>query len=240
MPKLGIIALSALAVSAICLGAAAAIGARHGGGEVFDFSMFDGMGGCEKTGATAESLELAWDGGDSVTVEVPATLHYKRGVGDKVQVKGDPQLLAHLRIHDGTIEMNCHIHGWHHRRLDITLPGREFRQYRIEGMGDVDLQDIDQTALKLEIAGSGDITASGKTDDLDLRIAGRGDAKLKDLMARNVKIEIAGRGDVETSPLDDADIDVAGSGNVKLYTEPKHLNTSIMGSGNVDHLAGKS
>jgi hypothetical protein len=27
---------------------------------------------------------------------------------------------------------------------------------------------------------------------------------------------------------------------VKLFTEPKHLDTSIMGRGNVEHLAGKS
>ena len=71
-------------------------------------------------------------------------------------------------------------------------------------------------------------------------IAGRGDARLKDLTVKKLKLDIAGRGDVEASPIDDADIDIAGSGTVKLYTEPKHLDTSIMGSGNIEHLAGKS
>ena len=239
MHKLGVIALSGLAISAICLGAAAAIGAREHVGNI-DFSMFDDEPNCAPSNATAGSRSFAWDGGNSVTVEVPVNLHYRPGPSTTLEAKGDPEMLAHLKVHDGKIDMNCRIRHWRHQRINITLPGREFREYHIAGVADLDLQGLNQASLKIEIAGSGDVNASGKADDMKLEIAGRGTARMKDLAVKNLNVDIAGRGEVETSPSEKADIDIAGSGNVKLYTEPKSLDTSIMGSGNVEHLAGKS
>jgi len=219
MNKLAIVAMTGIAISAICLGAAAAIGAREHAGS-FDFTMFDDTPDCKPGNATATTRSFPWEGGDKVTIEVPVNLHYKPGTGTTLEAKGDPQMLANLSVKGGTIEMNCRGARWHHQRLDITMPGREFKEYHIAGVADLDLQQLNQESLKIEIAGSGDINATGKVDDL--------------------KLEIAGRGEVETSPQESADIDIAGSGNVKLYTEPKHINTSIMGRGDVEHLAGKS
>jgi len=219
MNKLAIVAMTGIAISAICLGAAAAIGAREHAGS-FDFTMFDDTPDCKPGNATATTRSFPWEGGDKVTIEVPVNLHYKPGTGTTLEAKGDPQMLANLSVKGGTIEMNCRGARWHHQRLDITMPGREFKEYHIAGVADLDLQQLNQKSLKIEIAGSGDINATGKVDDL--------------------KLEIAGRGEVETSPQESADIDIAGSGNVKLYTEPKHINTSIMGRGDVEHLAGKS
>jgi hypothetical protein len=241
MNKLAVIAFGGLAISAVCLGAAAAIGARHHGSS-FDFTMFDDSADCKATDttATATARSFPWDGGDEVTIEVPANLHYRPGPGTTLEARGDPQMLANLTVKNGKVAMSCRGVHWHHQRLDITLPGREFREFHIAGVADLDLQQLNQTTLKIEIAGSGDVTATGRLDDLKLEIAGRGDAHLKDLAVKSLKLEIAGRGDVETSPQDSADIDIAGSGDVKLYTEPKHINTSIMGRGDVEHLAGKS
>jgi len=239
MNKLAIVAMTGIAISAICLGAAAAIGAREHAGS-FDFTMFDDTPDCKPGNATATTRSFPWDGGDKVTIEVPVNLHYKPGTGTTLEAKGDPQMLANLSVKGGTIEMNCRGARWHHQRLDITMPGREFKEYHIAGVADLDLQQLNQESLKIEIAGSGDINATGKVDTLKLEIAGRGDAHMKDLAVNKLNLDIAGRGEVETSPQESADIDIAGSGNVKLYTEPKHINTSIMGRGDVEHLAGKS
>lgn len=240
MNRLAVVAVSGLAISAICLGAAAAIGARGHGGN-FEFSMFDDQPDCgDGTKATATSRSFPWTGGDEVTIEVPVNLHYKPGTGTTLEATGDPQLLAHLRVKDGKIDMNCRIRSWHHRRIEVTLPGREFREYHIAGIANLDLQQLKQALLKIEIAGSADVTATGAVDDMKLEIAGRGTAHMKDLAVKKLNVDIAGRGEVETSPQDSADINIAGSGDVKLFSEPKHLETSIMGRGNVEHLADKS
>ena len=167
-------------------------------------------------------------------------LHYKAGQGTQVIMTGDPELLSHVSIHDGDIRMDCSIHHWHNQRLDVTLPGnRTFREIDIKGVGGVDLQDINQPELEIGMAGKSDVTVTGKTDKFTVSLAGRGDIHAKDLIARTVEVNIAGHGDVETSPQDSADISIAGHGDVKLFSEPKHIDTSILGSGNVEHLAPK-
>lgn len=239
MNKLGFIAVSAIGISVVTLAAAAAIGLTSLSHGDWSFLGDDGEA-CAKTGsASSSSREFDWGDSDSVSIEVPATIHYVRGQGAKVVVKGDPAVLDHLEIKDGKIDANCHMRHWRGNVLDITLPGREFRKFELEGMVNLFLKDLAQKELSVEIAGKGEVTADGKVDDFKVDIAGKGDVHAKDLIVKTVKLDIAGRGDVETSPQDDADIDIAGSGDVKLYSEPKHIDTSIMGSGNVEHLAKK-
>ena len=110
----------------------------------------------------------------------------------------------------------------------------------LKGVASVDLHDINQPELEIGMAGAGDVTATGKTDKFTVSLAGHGDVHAKDLMAKKVEINIAGHGDIETSPIDSAEISIAGHGDVKLYSEPKHIETSILGSGNVEHLAPKN
>ena len=239
MNKLGVIAISGLGISVVAMAAAAAIGLTSLNHGDWNFFSDDGEACVKTSGNSASTREFEWGDADSVSVEVPATLHYTRGAGTKVIVKGDPSLLDHLQVKDGKIESNCHMRGWHGGTLDITLPGREFRKFELEGMANLILKDLAQKELYIEIAGKGDVTADGKVDDFKVEIAGKGDVHTKDLIVKTLKLEIAGRGDVETSPQDDANIEIAGSGDVKLYSEPKHIDTSIMGSGNVEHLAKK-
>jgi hypothetical protein len=236
MNRIALIAVAGLGIAAVCAVAAAAVGVRRFHGSDFNLSLFDRQA-CAATGATATSRSLAWDGGDSVTVQVPATIHYRRGAGDRLEVKGDPLILSHLTFRDGKISLDCNSHHWRGDLLDITLPGREIRDYTIAGRADLDLQQIEQDRLKIVITGRAKVRANGKVDNLDIEIMGRGDTLAKDLIADTVKILIAGRGDIETSPIDDADITIMGRGDVSLYTEPRHLDTSIMGRGNIRHLA---
>ena len=239
MNKLGIIAICGLAVSAVSMGVAANIGA-HGGGSM-NWSWFDDLGECKVNHAAATSRSFDWKAGDEVAVSVPVNLHYKPGQGTQVQVSGDPELVSHVTINDdGDIKLDCRHHNWHQQRLDITLPGNKtFREVNLKGVGTVNLESLDQPELEIGMAGKGEVMASGKTDSFTISLAGKGDVHAKDLIAKKVEINIAGRGDIETSPIDSADISIAGHGKVKLYTEPKHVDTSILGHGEVEHLAPK-
>jgi hypothetical protein len=232
MHKLAIIAVAGCAISAVSLGAAIAVGGRGG------LPGFDHVD-CPDTGATADRREINWDGGDSVAISVPATVHYAPGAGQTVIAKGDPQLLANLSVHNGRIDMPCQVH-WHHRMLDITLPGRTFRAYDLEGLSELDLKNLSQDRLKISIEGKAGVTANGKVGDLEITVTGKGETHLKDLAAQRLSLNITGHGTVETSPQDDASITIIGRGDVKLYNEPRHISTTIMGSGNIQHLAKQS
>ena len=239
MHKLAIIAITGLAISAASMGIAANIG-LHGGGSM-NLSWLDDLGDCKVNHATATSRTFDWKDSDEVSVSVPVNLHYKPGEGTQVLVSGDPELVSHVKIDDdGDIKLDCSHHNWHQQRLEVTLPGnRTFREVDLKGVGSVTLENINQPELEIGMAGKGDVMASGKTDSFTISLAGKGDIHAKDLIAQKVEINIAGHGVVETSPQDSADISIAGHGNVKLYSEPKHVETSILGHGEVEHLAPK-
>ncbi|MGH6827562.1 MAG: GIN domain-containing protein [Rhizomicrobium sp.] len=228
--KLALIALLSFAVSALCLGSAFGF---MGGFENF------GSPRCElqPTGRSA-TRSLAWDGSDRAGVAVPATVHYRRGQGDRVVVTGDSALLPHVRLVDGWVEFDCHPRDLNGLRLDVSLPGREFRGFSLAGLGDMDLEGIDQPDLSLHVAGAGNVTATGQTDNLDLHLAGAGHARLGGLSAGRVALHLAGSSNVEVAPRDDLSVHIAGAGTVVLYSEPRSIETHIAGSGRIIHADG--
>jgi hypothetical protein len=254
MRKLGIIAFTGLGLCVVCLASAAVVEAPHWSQKDWDALSitFGGLESCKPVpGATATSRQLDWPGEDKVTITLPGLAHYQPGDNERISATGDADVISHLRVRGHTIELDCD-GGFHNRKLDITLPGRKFRSFTVAGSGKMELHNIDQPALDLTIAGSGNIKADGKTDrlkakiagsgtieatgqaeDVDLTIAGSGDARLGVLTTKRVDINIAGSGNAEVAPSDSAKIKIAGSGDVRLVTEPKDLDTKIFGSGRI-------
>jgi len=235
--KLAIVAVIGLTGSAICMGAAAAIGGNQFGKDFdgFDFSMFGDRPRCEMIqGASATSRELDWDGSDHVGLSVGGHARYTPSSDNKVHLTGNPQMLAHVRVRDGNIEMDCR-GGWRNRDSDIqiTLPGQEFKKFGIAGSGNLVLQNLNQNRLKVSIAGSGSIKADGKVEKAEIHIAGSGDADLGQVASQVSEVHIAGSGNTDIAPSDEADIHIAGSGDVNLHTNPRKLETHIAGSGRI-------
>jgi hypothetical protein len=240
--KLALIAVLGLTGSAICMGAAAAIGGREFGRD------WDGMGfgafmdrdrpRCESVdNATATSRDLDWDGSDHFSLNVPGHASYTPGGDDKLHVSGDAQTLAHLRVRDGRLEMDCR--GWRRDSdaLTITLPGREFKKFGIAGSGNLTLSKLDQMSVRVNIAGSGSIKADGKVEHAEVHIAGSGDADLAQVKTNVASVHIAGSGNTDIAPSDEADIHIAGSGDVNLHSNPKKLETHIAGSGRIHNIS---
>jgi hypothetical protein len=234
--KLAVIAVIGLSASAVCMGAAAAIGGRELGKSFdgLDFSQFGDRPRCERVeDATATSRDLDWDGSDRFGLAVHGHASYRPGSDDKLHVTGDPQQLAHLRVRDGRLELDCRSWRGDSDGLTITLPGRQFKRFSIAGSGSLVLNDLDQENLEVRIAGSGNIKADGKVQHAEIRIAGSGDADLGKVASQVAEVHIAGSGNTDIAATDEAEIHIAGSGDVNLHANPKRLNTHIAGSGRI-------
>jgi len=235
--KLVIIAVVGLTASAACMGAAAAIGGKDFK-EGFDgFNLFDGRPRCEVvSGATAASRDLDWNGGDKVALVLLGQASYAPGNDARLHASGDPQVLAHLRVRDGKIEMDCR--GWRNRTRDvaITLPGREFREFTIAGGGKMVLDKLNQSRAEITIAGAGNVKANGRIDDLDMTIAGSGDADFGQLTARKAEFGIAGSGTVKASgTVDELEVGIAGSGRADFDgMTSRTASAEIHGSGTIN------
>ena len=232
--KLALIAIAGLAASAACIGAAAAIG-----GGRFEDALVGPFGGedCEAiANATGASRDMDWDGSDHAGLAIPAVAHYTRGSDDKLHATGDPQVLAHLRIRDGMVEMDCR--GWHSRvkNVVITLPGREFRKFTLAGTGKLTLNHLNQASLNVQVAGVAAVKANGTVDDLKIEMAGVSKADFSQVTGEKAEVQMAGVSTADIAPSEAADIKIAGPSTVNLYSNPKQLETEIAGLGQLHKL----
>lgn len=175
---------------------------------------------------------IAWDDSDHVAIAVPSDAHWRRGEGSDLVIRGDASDIARIRLDQGTIRL-CGEDDLEDK-LEITLPGRTFRSVTIAGVGDVSMEDVDQSELDLTIAGAGEIKARGHSDDVKLTIAGAGDADLGKLTTKRLGVTITGAGSAEASPQDDAKITIMGAGKVDLLTRPAKHDFDVFGAGTVN------
>lgn len=217
--------MKAIGITAIAVAAIGAVyfmnsGSRAGGGK-----------DCQGTAAVVSGREgrIAWDNSENVTITVPSKIHWQRGEGEDVVLKGDADDLARIRLVEGVLR-HC---GDIDKKVEITLPGRDFRAVTIAGAGEMTMKGVDQPDLDLTIAGAGRFRADGTSEAVKLIIAGAGEADLGDLATRKLDVDIAGVGKAEASPKDDANVKIAGAGKVKLLTRPTHHKLNILGAGDV-------
>lgn len=237
--KLGMIALTGFTVAAVCLGGAFALGAgRNLADSISSFGDSDSPRCNITLAGQSATRDLAWDNSDTAGVAVPANIHYRHGEGSQVVVTGDSALVPHVEIVDGSVRLDCHMRWIKGTRLDVTLPGREFKRFSIAGVGDMTLDGIDQTNLAINVAGAGNIMASGKVEDLELHVAGAGDAKLAQLAVNRVAVHVAGSSNIDVAPKDDLEASIVGSSTVTLRSEPHNIETHIIGSGRIIHPDG--
>ena len=230
MRTLAVIAGAGIVTSIACLSLANAIDPsvytmdRHG----FVFA------GCTAPAENSPNgtQELAWNGDSTVTINVPATVHYRPGAGSTVHASGPNELMSHLRVREGRIELDCNRSGFD-RELDLVLPGRSFHTFTLNGTGHLVLEDLDQPALNVNLRGAGDVRATGMAEDLSLTMAGAGKADLGRLSVQRSTVRIAGSGEAELAPKDSADITIAGTGEIRFLEQPRHLQTHIAGSGRI-------
>lgn len=234
--KLAVTAILGIGVSVVCMVAAAAMGGSLLGNLDF-IAMGDGPRCKTDPRATATSRTLDWDGSDHVDLALRGHARYRPGTDDRVHVTGDPQVLARLKIDNGAIKLDCR--GWSNRTkdLDITLPGRIFKRFEIAGTGKLTLDALDQEDLRVEMAGIATVEANGKVENLRIEMAGIGHADFTKVTGSKARVELAGVGKADIAPIDEAHIEIAGPGEVRLHTNPKKLDSEIAGPGRIRNLA---
>lgn len=251
-----IIAGAALVLCLVTVGGAVAIGGqdlqRHGwawtfkddDGETVRFERVRG-GGTDDMGPFT-TRTLAWNGGETLSVDSSVNVEYVQGDAGSVVVTGPKALADRVRIEDGHIRLGDGdervVFGWNsgnfsarseRDELKVVVTAPNVRHFVSNGSGDLAIVAFDQPSLALDLSGSADVTASGRADALDLTINGSGDADLRGLTLKDARIDIAGSGDADLAALGQVDVEINGSGDVTLSGRPANLNSRISGSGQV-------
>jgi hypothetical protein len=263
--NLTIVAVASFVLALGCLGGAAALGGRqlmtHGWNiPVNDWHIDvsdDDSHVSIRPGGTVEELgeatrQIAWTGGETLQIDLPADVTYTQGPQAGVTISGPKRLVDRVVIENGAIRLpdraasgrvpgdptvvvggrTVHVLG-HDEHLTIAVTAPSVRDFSLNGSGGLRLVGYDQPRLTLAVNGSGDVSGEGRTKALDLRVSGSGSADLGDIEAGDAKVSVAGSGDATIAPHGATEVQVAGSGEVTLNTQPSTLSSDVAGSGEV-------
>jgi len=116
-------------------------------------------------------------------------------------------------------------------RVWITTP--KLDEFTTAGSGNVVIHDVSSPSLKLSLKGSGDISANGRTGQLDLALMGSGRVRLGDLWATDVSAGVFGSGDATVRATGKLDAQMFGSGILRYVGNPASFRSSHFGSGRI-------
>ncbi|MBU1378122.1 MAG: DUF2807 domain-containing protein [Alphaproteobacteria bacterium] len=104
---------------------------------------------------------------------------------------------------------------------------------RVAGSGDVAAADV-KGGLDVSIAGSGSANVKSISGPLEVSVAGSGDVDVGAGRATTMKVSIAGSGDVDfAGAADSLKARIAGSGDIRVGEVRGEVSKTIMGSGSV-------
>jgi Putative auto-transporter adhesin, head GIN domain len=182
--------------------------------------------------------ELAWTGGDTLEVDVPAQITYTQAEGPgKITVTGSQRSLDNLEIDGG----NLHYARGHHRHggdLTIVMTAPSVTHFDLRGSSRLEIQGYKQDKLSLDLSGNGQVTAKGETKGLQLSMTGSGETDLSELKVGDADVNVDGSGAATLAPTGAAIVDISGSGDVTLLTRPSKLETNVSGSGSIHQKDG--
>ncbi len=178
--------------------------------------------------------DIAWSGGEALDIEVPADIRYTQAPGPaKVTVTGPQVAVADLVIENGRF-------GYardrdHDARFTVMISAPSVNRFTLESSGRLAIVGYRQDSLTLDLEGDTDVVAAGEAKSVKLSISGSADADLAAMKAQAADVTIEGSGSAKVAPPAEAKVDISGSGDVHLLTDPPKLATHISGSGQVTH-----
>lgn len=232
MSTLGKIALGGIGVGVVSLSLAWTTGGRELRNTIAerDFSWRSCDAG--KVAVAGPERRLPWSGDGTFRLSLSVPVRLVPGTGNDVMLRGAPETIAHLDLKGGRLRADCR-NLTDRQTITVELPSRALQDVRLSGSAAATIGPLDQPALALTVNGSGNVQVSGAIERMSVTIRGSGDIRLNDVAMKRLTTRIAGSGNLEAGPKDEADISIAGSGNVRLLSRPATLNTRIAGSGSI-------
>lgn len=248
--SLVLIAITGLVVGVVSLAAAVGIGGPDLAARGWHWSAIDRWDfddrrdrdwgdrhwGGDWSGGPTASREMAWDGSTQLIVDVPAEVVYTQGPGPgTVTIRGPKNAVEQVTLSNGRLDLD---HGLRHGRLEIAITAPGVTSFEANGNDRLDIRNYDQERLSLVIHGSAEADIQGKAKQAEVEIHGSGEADLDDLSLDDAKVDISGSGEVSIAPRRVAELDISGSGEVTLGSRPEQLRSQVSGSGRIVQMDG--
>ncbi len=220
----------------------------------FLFISCDENGPCIRGEGDVETRELQLDSFNGVYVNGSTEVYIERGPQQRVEVKGQPNILDELEteVRDSIWRIETDRCLRRHKTIEVYITLPELRYAEVNGSGSLSTEDtFDVQEFQMRVSGSGDIiarfaankgisridgsgniTLDGTAALHNVSISGSGRLRALGLDTETTEVDISGSGEAEVAVTTTLDVDISGSGKVYYQGNPT-VNSRISGSGKV-------
>ncbi|WND03294.1 head GIN domain-containing protein [Temperatibacter marinus] len=117
--------------------------------------------------------------------------------------------------------------------VSVTLTMTDFQKVHVKGAVDGDIEGIDSENVSLEVYGAADLDITGKCGKLSVNVRGAGDLDADNLRCKEADINISGAGNAKVYSSEKVKAIVSGVGSVTIEGNPKDITKKIRGLGNI-------
>lgn len=171
-----------------------------------------------------------------IVLDAPVRLVFRHSQVPIIGLAGDDNILPLITttIQGDALYVGC---TWSFTTSNGVLVGVAMpilESMRLDGSGDAELHDLRLTRLRVEISGSGTVTASGAVANLEASIHGSGDVKARKLAAERATLSLHGSGDIRARVTDSVVARLHGSGDIRIDGNPSRRDVQCHGSGDIE------
>ena len=194
--------------------------------------VFDTIQGSGKS--TTETRNVS--GFTAVELDGSGDLQIQQTGTESLTITADDNLLEYLTsdINSGRLKLGTKngAHVSSSKPVVYKLTVKNLNGIVLAGSGSVQGENLASDSMRIEIAGSGNITTSGSADRAELIVEGSGNYSGDSFKTKNARVEIDGSGGVSLAASDTLNVTINGSGSVEYIGDPK-VTTTRNGSGSV-------
>ncbi len=162
------------------------------------------------------------------------------GEADTVVIEADENILPFLKTEVIGSQLvisepaNIQISDKNPTRYTITM--KKLVDASMSGTGDININGIDADLVKVDLSGTGTITASGKVRTLIASLPGMGFIVCMGLEADTVTADHSGTGEIIVRAEHSLDANMTGVGAINYYGDSANITESVTGYGRINQL----
>ncbi len=175
-------------------------------------------------------------GFSGVSLEGSGRMVIEQGGTESLTVTGDDNLLSHIEteVRGSTLVLGekSGVRLSPSQDIVFKLTVRKLDSLDVSGSGVAQAKGLQSAKMKIDISGSGEVSAEGSGDDLDVAISGSGRFRGDSLKSKRTRVDISGSGSAVVASSDTLNAFVSGSGSIEYVGDPQ-VHQDISGSGSV-------
>jgi hypothetical protein len=119
-------------------------------------------------------------------------------------------------------------------RVRVAIMMKSLEKASITGSGDMTIDGLKGQSVTFSLPGSGNISAAGTADSVNVTLGGSGNILCGNLQARSVTVKLPGSGNVTVYASEHLVANIPGSGNIQYRGGATSVEKNVTGSGSIN------